>query len=175
MKPKFIKLGFGLIALTIAVMGAAPESVGPTDSQIGAIVIASNQVDIDAGGIAKNSANKEVQRFAKNLIAGHSSMNERALALLTKLHITLEETPRSKTFRTGGKKNIAHLLSLQGEFFDRAYVDHEVFYHQQVLATLKNVLIPAAKNPELIAFLVKLRPFVEAQLKQAQAIQASMI
>ena len=83
---------------------AAPESTGPTDSQIAAIIVAYNQVDIDAGGVAKNSDCKEVQRFARNLVAGHTSMNERAFALVAKLQITLEETPVSKTLRDGGKK-----------------------------------------------------------------------
>lgn len=38
-----------------------------------------------------------------------------------------------------------------GTAFDKAYVDHEVAYHQQVIDALDKILIPGATNAELKA------------------------
>jgi putative membrane protein len=49
--------------------------------------------------------------------------------------------------------------------FDKAYIDHEVEYHQQVIDAIDKTLIPSAKNEELKALLVKERPAFEAHLR----------
>ena len=46
----------------------------------------------------------------------------------------------------------------RGTAFDKAYVNHEVAYHEQVLAAVDKTLIPGATNAELKALLVKVRP-----------------
>ena len=58
--------------------------------------------------------------------------------------------------------------------FDKAYIDHEVAYHQQVLDAVDKTLIPGAKNEELKALLVKVRPAFVAHLEHAKMIQASI-
>ena len=61
-----------------------------------------------------------------------------------------------------------------GAGFDRAYIDHEVRYHQQVLDALDNTLIPGAQNAELKALLQQVRPNVAAHLERAKSIQTSL-
>jgi putative membrane protein len=53
-------------------------------------------------------------------------------------------------------------------------VDHEVAYHQSVLDAMDKTLIPSAKNAELKALLVKVRPWFLAHLDHAQRVQASL-
>jgi putative membrane protein len=53
-------------------------------------------------------------------------------------------------------------------------VDNEVTYHQTVLDALDKTLIPNAKNEELKALLVKVRPAFVAHLEHAKQIQASL-
>jgi putative membrane protein len=65
------------------------------------------------------------------------------------------------------------LKKLSGNEFDRAYVDHEVAYHQSVLDALDKTLIPSARNAELRALLVKVRPAFVAHLEHAKKLQAS--
>ena len=55
-----------------------------------------------------------------------------------------------------------------------SYIDHEVVYHQQVLDAVDKTLIPSAKNEELKALLVKVRPAFVAHLEHAKMIQSSM-
>src|SRR6185312_5876834 len=47
---------------------SSSEAAAPNDAQIAAIVVAANQVDIDAGKLAKSKAkNKDVKKFAERM------------------------------------------------------------------------------------------------------------
>jgi putative membrane protein len=151
----------------------APAAV--SDAQIAAIVVASDNVDIDAGKLAKGKTkNKEVKSFAALMITDHGSVNKQATALVKKLKVKPEENDTSKALKTGGDENMAKLKGLSGAEFDKAYVDHEVEYHQQVLDAIDNTLIPNAKNEELKALLVKTRPVVAAHLEHAKKLQGTL-
>lgn len=151
---------------------ASAQSVN--DAQIASIVVTANQVDIDAGKLAKSrSTNKEVKAFAELMITDHTGVNKSATDLVTKLKVSPQDNPTSQSLKAGGDKNLAHLKTLKGAAFDKAYVDHEVAYHQQVIDALDKTLIPGAINDELKALLVKVRPAFVAHLEHARHLQAS--
>jgi len=157
----------------------APASIAlaqtPTDAQIASIVVTANQVDIDAGKIAKSkAANAEVKKFAEQMITDHTGVNKQATELVTKLGVKPEDNATSQALKTGGDKNVADLKGLKGAAFDKAYIDHEVAYHQQVLDALDKTLIPNAKNAELKALLVKVRPAFEAHLAHAKQVASAL-
>ena len=166
----------GAILLAAApAMAQAAAAAGPTDPQIAAIVVAANQVDIDAGKLAKSrSKNKAVKSFANTMIRDHSSVNKQAVALVKKLKVKPEANATSKSLLDGGKANLAALKKLKGAAFDKAYVDHEVAYHQQVIDAINGTLIPNAKNAELKALLVKVAPVIQAHLEHAKKMQADL-
>ncbi len=148
---------------------------GPTDPQIAAIVVAANQVDIDAGELAKSRAsNAQVKEFAQRMITDHTGVNKSATDLVTRLHVTPEANDTSRSLQKGGDDNLAALKKLSGSAFDKAYVDHEVAYHQAVLDAVDNTLIPNAKNAELKALLVKVRPAFVAHLDHARHLQGQL-
>ena len=147
----------------------------PTDAEIAAIVVTANQVDIDAGNLAQSKAtNPEVKKFGHQMVVDHSGVNKSATELVTKLKVTPQDNATSKSLKDGGDKNVATLKGLHGAAFDKAYVDHEVEYHQAVLDALDKTLIPSAQNAELKALLVKVRPAFVAHLEHAKTIQASL-
>jgi putative membrane protein len=147
---------------------------GVNDAQIASIVVTANQVDIDAGQLAASrSTNGEVKAFARLMIADHTSVNKSATDLVAKLKVTPQDNPTSQTLKSGGDKNLADLKALSGMAFDRAYVDHEVAYHQQVIDALDKTLIPSATNEELKALLIKVRPAFVAHLEHAKRLQSS--
>lgn len=160
-------------ALLLSASAASAQSV--TDAQIAAIVVAANQVDIDAGKLAQStSTNKDVKTFAALMVNDHTGVNKSAVELVTKLKVTPEDNPTSQSLKAGGEQNIANLKKLKGAAFDKAYVDHEVVYHTQVLEAIDKTLIPGAKNAELKALLVKVRPAFVAHLDHAKHIQAAI-
>ncbi|HEX6572273.1 MAG TPA: DUF4142 domain-containing protein, partial [Steroidobacteraceae bacterium] len=58
--------------------GANPAPA-PTDPEIAAIVVAANQVDIDAGKLAKSKAQSaEVRALAERMVIDHTGVNEQA-------------------------------------------------------------------------------------------------
>jgi putative membrane protein len=146
-----------------------------TDAQIAAIVVAANQVDIDAGKFAaKKSRNPEVKKFAETMVTDHTAVNKSAVELVTKLKVSPDENDTSRSLKSGGEKNVAALHALKGKEFDQAYVAHEVTYHEQVLQALDTVLIPNAQNSELKALLVKVRPAFVAHLEHARHLHSSL-
>lgn len=145
------------------------------DAQIASIVVTANQVDIDAGKLAQSRAtNAEVKAFGELMVTAHAGVNKSATELVTKLKVTPEDNPTSRSLKAGGEKNLAHLKTLKGAAFDKAYIDHEVVYHQQVLDAVDKTLIPAAKDEALKALLVKVRPAFVAHLDHAKQLQSSL-
>jgi putative membrane protein len=158
--------------LTLAIARAEQKV---SDAQIAAIVVAANQVDIDAGKFAAEKAsNAEVKKFAQTMVTDHTAVNKSAVELVTKLKVSPEENDTSRALKTGGEKNIAALRALKGKAFNKAYVDHEVTYHQQVLQALDTVLIPNAQNAELKALLGKVRPAFVEHLNHAKHLQSNL-
>jgi len=160
-------------ALLLPVSPASAQAVN--DAQIASIVVTANQVDIDAGKLAQTQASSaEVKAFGKQMVTDHTGVNKQATALVTKLKVTPEDNATSKSLKQGGEDNLKNLRSLKGAAFDKAYVDHEVAYHQAVLDAVDKTLIPNAKNEELKALLVKVRPAFVAHLEHAKHVQASL-
>ncbi len=79
MRPTIV---FCAAVLGLAAAGAWAQG-GPTDPQIAAIVVTANQVDIDAGKLARKKAqSSDVKAFAQRMIVDHSSVNKSATELV---------------------------------------------------------------------------------------------
>jgi putative membrane protein len=153
--------------------GASAQEIN--DAQIASIVVTANQVDIDAGKVAASKAtHADVKKFAQTMVTDHTGVNKQAKDLAAKLKVTPEDNATSKSLYDGGKANVAKLQTLKGQAFDKAYIDNEVAYHEAVIAAVDKTLIPGAKNEELKALLVKVRPAFVAHLDHAKMIQASL-
>jgi putative membrane protein len=169
-----------LSAIVIAAAGflwfpiAGVSAQGVDDAQIASIVVTANKVDIDAGKLAASrSTSDEVKTFARLMVTDHTGVNKSATDLAGKLKVTPQDNPTSQSLKADGEKNLAHLKTLKGAAFDKAYIDNEVAYHQQVIDALDKTLIPSATNEELKALLVKVRPAFVAHLEHAKRLQAS--
>ena len=170
-----ISLFTAAAALALAASVASAQTAGPNDAQIAAIVVAANQVDIDAGKLAASkSSNKEVKAFAQRMITDHTGVNKSATELVTRLKVKPEQNPTSTSLKKGGEDTLKRLKGLKGTEFDKAYIDNEVTYHQTVLDAIDKTLIPSAKNEELKALLVKVRPAFVAHLEHAKQLQTSL-
>ncbi len=153
-----------------------PASQGPTDPEIAHIVVTANTIDIDAGKLAqKRASSKDVKSFAKQMVTDHMGVNKQATELVSKLGVIPKDNSTSQSLLTDAKSKISQLNALKGATFDKAYVDNEVAYHQAVLDALDKTLIPNAKNAELKALMVKVRPAFVAHLEHAKHIQAQLV
>ena len=170
-----MKCSFFVMAGILAVSVGTSSAQSVSDAQIAHIVVTANQVDIDAGKMAAaRGTHADVKAFGQQMVTDHTGVNKSATSLAAKLKVTPEDNATSGSLKAGGEKNLANLKSLKGAAFDKAYVDNEVTYHQAVLDALDKTLIPGAKNEELKALLVKVRPAFVAHLEHAKKIQSSL-
>ena len=169
----FARIAAGL--LTLALAAAHAQGGAPNDAQIAAIVVTANQVDIDAGKFADaHSTSADVRKFAQLMVTDHTAVNKSATDLAGKLKLTPEDNATAQSLKKGGEDNLANLKTLKGAAFDKAYVDHEIAYHQAVLDALDKTLVPNAKNEELKALMVKVRPAFVAHLEHAKMLQSQL-
>lgn len=74
----------------------------------------------------------------------------------------------------------AHLAAMKalrnahGAAFDKAYIDHEVAYHQAVIDAMTTQLMPATKNAELKQLETQVAPNFQAHLVAAKRIQTQL-
>jgi len=170
-----MKVSVLVLAGAVLFTGAVASAQDVNDAQIASIVVTANQVDIDAGKLAATKAtDPEVKKFAQTMVTDHTGVNKQATALVTKLKVKPEDNSTSKSLYDGGKENVTKLKTLKGKEFDKAYIDHEVAYHQAVLDAVDKTLIPGAKNEELKALLVKVRPAFVAHLEHAKHVQSTL-
>ena len=167
---------FCLIAAASLLAGSASAAgTAPTDPQIAHIAYTAGTIDIEAAKLAlQKSKSKAVREFASEMVRDHEAVNEKALALVKKLHVTPEQNPTSEGLTKQAAATKAKLQKLHGKAFDKAYAANEVAYHQTVNGALKSTLIPSANNGELKSLLeTGLTLFGEHQ-KHAEHLSASL-
>ena len=124
------------------------------DAQIAHVAYTAGQIDVEAGHRAlQRSHNRQVRAFAQTMVRDHSAVNQQALALVQRLHVTPEANPTSAALTTQAADAQRRLATLRGAAFDRAYIHNEVAYHRAVNNALRATLIPSAHNAELKSLL----------------------
>lgn len=153
----------------------APPAPAPlTDANIAAILDNANMADSAAGNIAATKGtNAEVKSFGREMMRDHHALRKAGQDLAKKLNLT-PAMPAGDTSVTAATNWQNTLNSLpKGAAFDTAYINHEVAYHQAVLATAQAAL-SAAQDTSLKALITKAAPNIEAHLKHAQSIQSKL-
>jgi len=171
---KRLLLPFAVLA-ALGASAAIAQKPAVSDAQIAQIVVTANSIDIANGQIAiKQSKTASVDEFANLMIKDHTAVNNNATALVTKLGVKPEASDTSKSMQSQADTEQAKLRGLSGAAFDRAYLENEVAYHQQVLGAISDVLIPNAQNAELKKMLVDVKPAFQAHLDHAKQTLAAL-
>jgi putative membrane protein len=145
------------------------------DATIVAIFDAANTWDIETSEVAKKkSKNKDVLAFADMMIKDHTAVRKLGRDLVAKLKVT--PTPPGADFplAVDHADIMKKLNSLSGAAFDKAYIDHEVTYHQAVIDAVTKTLLPATKNQEVKDLENKVAPNFVAHLAAAKAAAAKI-
>ncbi len=140
-----------------------------TDPEIASIAVTANQIDVNYGKIAlQKSTNAEIRKFATTMIKDHESIIKQAVALATKLGVTPKDNPTTQSLLKGERELEKKFKSLKGSEFDKAYIENEVNYHEEVINTVKTTLIPQSKNEELKGLLTKVSPLLNHHYEMAK-------
>jgi len=162
-------------AKAAAATPAPPPAPAPlNDANIVAILDAANAADSAAGNVASTKGTRaDVKSFGRDMMRDHHALRKAGQDLAKKLNVT-PAMPTGDTTQTGAQNWQNTLTSTPaGAAWDKAYIDHEVTYHQWVLQTAQAAL-GAAQDTSLKALITKAAPNIEAHLKHAQAIQTKL-
>ena len=164
----------GMVAAAALAISTVAIAAGPTDPQIAHIAYTAGNIDVVAAKQAlARSHNRAVRSFAQQMVRDHQAVNEKALALVKKLHVAPEDNVTSQGLSKAASAELAKLARLKGAAFDREYVANEVAFHKTVNGALESTLIPSAKNGELKSLLeTGLTLFREHQMHAEQVAKA---
>ncbi|HEY6082466.1 MAG TPA: DUF4142 domain-containing protein [Chitinophagaceae bacterium] len=152
---------------------SAQETPKLSDPEIASVAVTANQIDVNYGKIAlKQTKNADIRQFAQTMVTDHTAIIAQAVALATKLGVTPKDNAVTQQLLAGEKKTTRLLHAKKGKAFDKAYIDNEVAYHEAVVSTVQNVLIPQSQNQELKQLLQKVMPLLNEHLDHAKMVQS---
>lgn len=153
---------------------ARPATPALTDANIVAILDGANVADSSAGAIAaKKATNAEVRAFGQTMMRDHHALRKQGQDLAKKLGVTPAlPAGDSSAAQSAAWNNQLNSLA-KGAAWDKAYIDHEVTYHQAVLQTAAAAL-SAAQNAALKDLIQKATPNIQAHLAHAQQLQTKL-
>jgi putative membrane protein len=168
---------FGVSALAAqasndnAASAATPALDDPT---IVAIFDNANTADIQTGKLASERANsKDVRQFGAMLARDHAMVRQQGRDLAKKLGVT-PTAPAGDKSAADEAAVIKRLSSLHGAEFDKAFLQREIKFHSDVIAAVNSTLLPAIKNEELKALVVKVAPAFQAHLQMAENLNKQL-
>jgi putative membrane protein len=164
-------------AAKAAAAAAPPPAPTPpplTDANIAAILDAANAADSAAGKIASTKGTRaDVKEFGRTMMRDHHALRKQGEDLVKKLNVT-PALPAGDTSQAAAQHWQDSLNAMpKGAAWDKAYIDHEVSYHQAVIQTAQTAQ-GAAQNAELKDLITKAIPNIQAHLTKAQDIQAKL-
>lgn len=143
-----------------------------TDGQIAAFADAVNKAEVDQAKLALRKAkDAQVKAFAQEMANQHGQLLNTEKRMLSAQNITPEPNATVNQLESQAQSGLSTLSSKTGNDFDKAYIDLQVQEHQQVLNSLDNDILPAARNATFKQELQTMRNHVQMHLQRAQAIQ----
>jgi putative membrane protein len=167
-------LTFGALAFFAGVVGlpassraqaTAPKLDDPT---IVAIFDAANTYDIETGSLAvRKGSSQRVRDFGAMLARDHQNVRQQGRDLAKSLGVT-PTPPSDFALAKAHATAIKSLRALKGKAFDRAFLQHEVDFHNAVIDAVTKTLLPAIQNTQVKDLVTKVAPAFVAHRDAAQ-------
>lgn len=162
---------YAAVAGTFALAGtsdaqtAAPKLDDPT---IVAIFDAANTYDVETGNLAvARSSSKVVRDFGAMLVRDHRMVRQQGRDLAKSLGVT-PTPPKNFALAKAHTAAMQSLRGLQGSAFDKAFLKHEVDFHNAVIDAINQSLMPAIQNAQVKDLVTKVAPAFVAHRDAAQ-------
>ena len=146
------------------------------DLEIAHVAYTADSIDIRYAHLALAiSKNPAIHEFAHTMIRDHSAVNDRALALLTKLDVAPEDNFLSRRLNKQADELVAEMSQLSGDAFDRFYAQNELGYHRAVNGLVEGSFIPNIENPDVKALFEEALLIFRAHEKHAEMMVRSLV
>lgn len=164
--------GFGLVHLTTTyAQGSASKLDDPT---IVAIFDAANTYDIETGSLAVSKGqSRAVRDFGGMLVRDHRNVRAQGRKLANSLHV-IPTPPKDFALAKAHVSAMRSLRAAKRKAFDRAFLQHEVDYHNAVIDAITKTLLPATQNAQVKDLETKVAPAFVAHRDRAQSLLDGM-
>lgn len=171
------------VAFIAGLAGCQPSSADARDSAVAATVTASpklddptivaifdaaNTYDVETGSLAaKKGQSVAVREFGTMLARDHQNVQAQGRELAKSLNVT-PTPPRDFALATAHAEAMTSLETQNGAAFDRAFLQHEVDFHNAVIDAVTKTLLPAIQNAQVKELVTKVAPAFVAHRDAAQ-------
>lgn len=164
------------VAAEVVPTASAAEAPAPAldDATIVAIFDAANTADIETGRLAaERGSSKTIRDFGAMLVHDHTAVRQRGRDLAGRLGVT-PTPPAGDASAAAHARAMTQLRSLRGVEFDKAFLEHEVAFHQGVIDAVESTLLPAIQNAEVKQLVVEVAPAFEAHRLAAANLRGKL-
>ncbi len=147
---------------------------GLNDSNIFYVLDAANMGDSAKGALASTKGTSaEVRAFAKMMVRDHHTLRQQGQDLSKRLAI--QPTPPTGDSLPAKLDSALSKLTAaaKGRDFDKAYMDHEVAAHREVL-TIVTSAMSMTRNSEIKNLIQNAAPIIQAHLDRAETVQKNL-
>lgn len=153
------------------------DKLGDADTKIVAHLHHVNQMEISLAQTAQKAGSAHVKDYASTLLTDHQSADKdlTAFAKAHKLTTIPADKPATDADQQDDKDmttQMAHLKTLKGAEFDKAFLNMMVAGHDKELTRI-DVSISSASNPDLKSQLQTIKPVLQRHSDQARDLQKS--
>jgi putative membrane protein len=155
-------LALVLLPLTLLAAEPAAQADMTFEGQLLGTLHGANAMEISAGQMAMaKGTSAAIRQYGTDLVKDHTAADDQVIALAAKRNVPLPPVPSD-----GGLKGLA---GLNGEAFDRAFVQMMVEDHTKAIALVRNAQARISNVPVGV-FLKTLLPTLESHLDTAVAL-----
>jgi putative membrane protein len=154
-------------ALNAQTKNPAPKLDDPT---IVAIFDAANTYDIETGSLAASKGHsQEVRDFGAMLARDHANVRQQDRDLAHRLKVT-PTPPKQLALADAHVAAMKTLRADKGIEFDRAFLQHEIDFHNAVINAVTTTFLPAIQNAQVKDLVTKVAPAFVAHRDRAQML-----
>lgn len=135
-----------------------------------------NVMEVEMGAMAKQRGTVPVKKYGAMLVVDHSKADKGVQALAKLRGVTLTDHPMGVAEADAHKKSMelmARLQTLEGEAFDREYVDAMVTGHESEIERVTAAL-PQVTDAKVKALLRKTLPSLRKHADHAKRLQVKL-
>lgn len=146
---------------------------GLSDANIFYVLDAVNMGDSTKGVLASTKGTSaEVRGFAKMMVRDHHTLRQHGQDLAKRLGVQPVPTSDGLSAKLDGALSKLNAAA-KGRDFDKAYIDHEVASHREILTNMVSAM-GATHNSEMKNLIQNGAPVIQAHLDKAEAIQKNL-
>lgn len=176
---RFAKFALASTVLTglLAIQPSFAAHTGATSAETGTLstiaTIDKNEILVSLVAVNKKVPS-DIADLAKMMIDQHSSNLTTIFDMAQSMHIANLSGGETDKLAADGKKLLMSIGGLEGDAFNKAYVDAMVKGHTAALELIDKKLMATAKTDEMKKFMTDTRATVAEHLEHAKKVQNEM-